>query len=865
MPIGPSIPRRDQKEVYNRYCRLMLIFFKPWRHASDLRDPGQKWEQAFELFMQNCPHSIKEKMDNMQILHECRDSGLDHLTERCNKHRHSYLPSTLRGSDNNKTTDDFGSVDPAEILEHLESISSCTSERTARKEQNVNDCIIHAVNSGMYDTPMEIEVTDHIDRENHCQESSETQEVDDSNFSLEDQWKKEYELRRDFWKKKIAMTPSTNTNDLRHQAPQNEINYLNDGSQFRHALMDKSITATITQNIPPMTTETEVSIADMISELSLNTEQARAFQIICEHSLKKNNSPLKMYIGGAGGTGKSHVINSLKEFFVRRGQARRFRLASYTGVAAKNIAGMTVHAALGLNQKNSKGGTRNKTRRDLMAMWEGVDYLFIDEISMIGCKMLYKISEALIEAKGNTAPFGGINIIVAGDFAQLPPVGETRLSASINTLQTQRATNKGQENVNGKLLWLSFQTVVILKECMRQTGPENAALVKLLDHLREGKCTDNNYDMLSSRVLENVDIDWSQWRDTPIIVTENAQKDALNIRGAYAFAERSKRPLHWYYAIDTHQHNTVTDAALKLHLENLDSGQTNQRLGKIPLVIGMPVMITQNYDVEGGIVNGYKGILKRIRYQIDQSGNRYAISCVVESDTISSEPLAGLAPKQAVVMQETTHMTFRHPHSGKKCTIQRTQLPIVPAFAMTAHKAQGQTMDKALMDLESCKGTESPYVMVSRITSLDGLLILRPFRPAKIKCRQSEDTRQELKRLEHLRLQTIINFGTAKERSAALAMTNVNEIPTNRNRKCSLVPQVTHSLNNFSDSSVPVIETNKVSSRNESMMDIEIDSNSSSTPKPQHVRTTLASHRKRKLSTMDDKTTLRKRQKKTSD
>ncbi|KAF8167652.1 hypothetical protein B0H34DRAFT_646547, partial [Crassisporium funariophilum] len=137
-----------------------------------------------------------------------------------------------------------------------------------------------------------------------------------------------------------------------------------------------------------------VSIDNMIQEFTLNIEQARAFRIICEHSLERNPEPLKMYLGGAGGTGKSRVINALKEYFTRRGQSRRFRLASYTGVAAKNISGMTVHAALGLNQQKKKNA-HGQTRRDLTVMWEGVDYFFIDEVSMIGCKMLYQISEAL--------------------------------------------------------------------------------------------------------------------------------------------------------------------------------------------------------------------------------------------------------------------------------------------------------------------------------------------------------------------------------------------------------------------------------------------------------------------------------------
>ncbi|KAG1849367.1 hypothetical protein C8R48DRAFT_614295, partial [Suillus tomentosus] len=103
---------------------------------------------------------------------------------------------------------------------------------------------------------------------------------------------------------------------------------------------------------------------------------------------------LRMYIGGCGGTGKSQVINVLKEFFHRRNEARRFRLTSYTGVAARNICGMTLHAALRLGQRTQKNA-RCKTNRDLVAMWEGVDYLFVDEVSMIGCNFMLQISQAL--------------------------------------------------------------------------------------------------------------------------------------------------------------------------------------------------------------------------------------------------------------------------------------------------------------------------------------------------------------------------------------------------------------------------------------------------------------------------------------
>src|ERR1700722_18509532 len=106
-------------------------------------------------------------------------------------------------------------------------------------------------------------------------------------------------------------------------------------------------------------------------------------------------------------------------------------------------------------------------------------------------------------------------------------------------------------------------------------------------------------------------------------------------------------------------------------------------------------------------------------------GERHAISCVIRSESITGDPLPTLNEHQAVAIADDTRMLFKHPASQKKCTIRRTQLPILPAFAMTAHKSQGLTLPKAFIDLESCRGSESSYVMVSRVKSIDDLLIMR--------------------------------------------------------------------------------------------------------------------------------------------
>ncbi|KAJ3843076.1 hypothetical protein F5878DRAFT_508464, partial [Lentinula raphanica] len=151
---------------------------------------------------------------------------------------------------------------------------------------------------------------------------------------------------------------------------------------------------------------------------------------------------------------------------------------------------------------------------------------------MIGCAFLYRISQALSDAKECKEPFGGINMIFAGDFAQLSPVGDSSLCSHV---QTERvSTTAGQNIVFGKLLWLSVKTVVLLSEIKRQEGTKNLRFVDLLSRLRA------------------VYPDWSEagWRNAPLIVCNNETKDALNSKMAAAFAKRSNQELHWYIAED---------------------------------------------------------------------------------------------------------------------------------------------------------------------------------------------------------------------------------------------------------------------------------------------------------------------------
>jgi hypothetical protein len=759
VPIGPSIPRRDKADTVQKHARLMLILFKPWRHADDLRHNNQSWLEAYQQFVHTCSPEILECINNMQLLHECKDSRDAHFANRRIRRRAGITLELQRGS---RDSNDFGEETDETLMDHLDAIERSRSIRADGSRADVLtalECATRCQLIGGRTAPTAPVAT----------VPSTHTFVSERHPELEALWVKTYEARKQEWRQS-TLTTVEGAQGITKPSPESSDGGIRNGAAFRDfvsgpsqaqireadQLLDREPAAQPTMKVPS-------DIPSLIKTHQLNAEQARAFSIVAEHSmLGAPKNPLRMHLGGAGGTGKSRVINALQDFFIERGQSRRFRLSSYTGVAARNISGMTLHAALMLGDHYGSAMS-SKSKRDLMAMWEGVDYLFVDEISMVGCAFLYEISHALSVAKGNDLAFGGINVVFAGDFAQLPPVGQKRLYAHLGP---QAATTNGQKVVFGKLLWLSVNTVVMLHENMRQSGPENQRFVELLSRMREGRCTAADYELLNTRLASKLNIDWTsdKWKRAPVIVAENAMKDALNVKMAQDFAISTGQPLHWYYAQDTHSKNKpVENNVLQDKLMQMDSAKTLSRLGRLPLVIGMPVMIAQNFDVPGGVVNGCTGTLAGVRYQVGADGRRYAISCIIDAPDTTPGIMPELPPQHVAIMQDTVKIKFRHPHSNSTISIKRTQLPVLPAFSITAHKAQGKTLPACIVNFTGCKGSEAPYVMVSRATSLEGLVILTPFPKDKICCRQNEDVRLEFRRLKYHALRTIVGQGTAAE------------------------------------------------------------------------------------------------------
>lgn len=139
------------------------------------------------------------------------------------------------------------------------------------------------------------------------------------------------------------------------------------------------------------------------------------------------------------------------------------------------------------------------------------------------------------------------------------------------------------------------------------------------------------------------------------------------------------------------------------------------------------------------------------------------MSGVVEIRDADQVEMVDLPEHHFPVLPDVMEINFKNNTSHHWCMIKRRQVPMEPGFAITAPKAQGKTMSRVVVDLAGCSGTEQPYVMISRCMSLEGPIILWNFEFKKITCQQSEDLQREGERLELLRLQTIVKYGSVEE------------------------------------------------------------------------------------------------------
>jgi len=391
-------------------------------------------------------------------------------------------------------------------------------------------------------------------------------------------------------------------------------------------------------------------------------------------------------ITGEAGTGKSFILNKLREEY-------EIDVTSTTGLSAMNIKGQTIHswAGIGICAKSVDSVVMDILYKKpaLLQQIKECKILAIDEISMLDGNTLNYINEVFKKVRTNLNPFGGIQVLLFGDFFQLPPVKKEN-GFCFNSVTWEQLKLKP----------------VILTKIYRQN---DLNFINALNNARVGKLEHEDVKLFKSKNVEPEDTDILH------IFSTNKEADSHNI---LKFAQIDK-PISSFVTKDyVYKYQGDKGIALEIVDFNIDGFEFEQinnlkRLEKdckAPAVLqlkeGCKVMLLKNLSFGYGLVNGSTGTVKTI----DESG------IFVKFDNGRGQFIA--------------KEIFEYWHEGRLVAT-REQYPLRLAYAITIHKSQGMSLDTAKVDLTRIFEAGQAYVALSRARTLEGLY-LNNFKPKKI-------------------------------------------------------------------------------------------------------------------------------------
>ena len=267
----------------------------------------------------------------------------------------------------------------------------------------------------------------------------------------------------------------------------------------------------------------------------------------------------------------------------------------------------------------------------------------------------------------------------------------------------------------------------------------------------------------------------------------NEIRTLLNHKAAIHQAIQSGHPLMVCVAQDTCNGKPIEDPLLVKKLLQLSDSKTEHLPGLIPFVPGMPVILTQNIAIELGLINGVTGTFRQLVYQVDSVSTDVLSEAFPNNTQYVHRPsyalieigkskiecnLEQLQPKLVPIplMEQTFRIDIadvlpkdRKPKSNRKAflSVKRRALPLVPAYCITTHKSQGQTLNKVVVDLKLPNETANiaaVYVPLSWVKHLTDLIILRHFDQKVLLVKPSKSQITEIERLDKLYSETQMRF-----------------------------------------------------------------------------------------------------------
>lgn len=400
------------------------------------------------------------------------------------------------------------------------------------------------------------------------------------------------------------------------------------------------------------------------------------------------NAGANVFLTGAPGAGKTYVLNE----FIRgaRADGASVAVTASTGIAATHVDGQTIHSWSGVGLATVLDARllktiRTRRRRKIQA----ADVLVIDEVSMLHAWLFDMVDQVCRDLRRDPRPFGGLQVVLSGDLFQLPPVSTSQRNRDVIppssefVASRERYMRRGLDPegfVTESLVWKELDPVVCyLTEQHRQ---DDGRLLTVLTHIRESRVDDDDRDTLVTRLCVAPEAGAVATHLFPV----NRQADNLNDMRLAGIASEE----HEFHAEQAGPANLV---------ERLTRNMLAPQ--RLVLKAGAAVMALRN-DTDRQYVNGSLGT---VRGFADENKGGWPIVEFENGNIVTMKPASW-----EMMDGETVLASVK-------------QVPLRCAWAITIHKSQGMTLDRAVMDLRRTFAPGMGYVALSRVESLDGLYL----------------------------------------------------------------------------------------------------------------------------------------------
>lgn len=399
------------------------------------------------------------------------------------------------------------------------------------------------------------------------------------------------------------------------------------------------------------------------------------------------NAKNNILLHGPAGTGKSYLLKD----YISCLEDIDYYIVAPTGIAAINISGETIHRTFNISPYNISS-EENKCEqiktivKNCKPLFKSMDLLIIDEISMVGRDLLAIVDGVLRNKFCSNLPMGGVQCIFSGDFYQLCPVKDDYCFKSD--------------------LWQELNLVNIpMSESKRYN--EDFTFQFML-RLRKNLLTVEDKELIHQRNLAYKNKEYEQLNIKPVVLySYNADVDKINA------IELSKIQGKEYVYNCFDKINNLKECDKKKYITQIRKLLNESLVKKLKLKVGASIVFIRNYNFDSGLVNGKLAKIIEINHPIDSAEittNEMTKEFYVMIELITGE-------QYKIFPYENTINSF-------SCKFSRLQYPFKLAWALTNYKAQGMSLDAAIVDISNVFNPGQTYTTLSRVRDINNLFII---------------------------------------------------------------------------------------------------------------------------------------------